>query len=183
MILCIHSSDSFSQKLKIDAKWYHLLAIAVYPNTANFCIFVIHNNRSFIFQNLKVVGPLGGKFDVFSPLGFEIKSVFDYRTSQIKFYSVGTLICYLNEKKLIHGQVTATISKFSVQIFETHFRFFSTSAAVLQCLQFDSRKFSVCIIVFSLYLSSPITCNFESSQAVNSLGEVFNLIIFNLNAS
>ena len=50
----------------------------------NFCIFVISNNKSFISQNLKVVGPLGGKFDFFSPSGFEIQSDFDYRTSKIK---------------------------------------------------------------------------------------------------
>ena len=41
--------------------------------------------------------------------------------------------------------------------------------AVLQCLQFDSRKRSVCIIIFSLHLIFLITENFESSQALNSL--------------
>ena len=88
----------------------------------NFCIFVISNNKSFISQNLKVVGPLGGKFDFFSTSGFEIQSDCDYRTSKIKFYSVRALKCYLNEKTLTHGRVTATISKFSPQIFETYFR-------------------------------------------------------------
>ena len=60
-----------------------------------------------------VVGPLGGKFDFFSPSGFEIQSDFDYRTSKIKFYSVRALKSYVNEKNLIHDRVTATISKFS----------------------------------------------------------------------
>ena len=69
---------------------------------------------------MKVVGPLEGKFDFFSPSGFEIQSDFDYRTSKIKFYSVRALKCYLNEKNLIHGRVTATIKKFSPQIFETY---------------------------------------------------------------
>ena len=61
------------------------------------------------------------KFSFFSPSGFEIQSVFGYRTSKIKFYSVRALKCYLNEKNLINSRVTATISKFSSQIFETYF--------------------------------------------------------------
>ena len=43
------------------------------------------------------MGPLGGKFDFFSPSGFEIQSDFDDRTSEIKFYSVRALKCYLND--------------------------------------------------------------------------------------
>ena len=116
MFLYIHS-NSFNGKLKIDTKCYHLLAITLYPTKLeNFCIYLISNNKSFISQNFKVVGLLGGKFDFFSPSGFEIQSDFDYRTSKIKFYSVRALKCYLNEKNLIHGRVTATISKFSSQL-------------------------------------------------------------------
>ena len=89
-------------------------------SSENFCTFVIGNNHSFITQNLKVVGPLGGKFDFFSPSGFEIQSDFGYRTSKIKFNSIRALKCYLNEKNLIHGRVTATFSKFNPQIFETY---------------------------------------------------------------
>ena len=74
---------------------------------------------------MKVVGPLGGKFDFFSPSRFEIQSDFDYRTSKIIFYSVRALKCYLNEKTLIHGRVTATISKFDLQMFETYFSYVS----------------------------------------------------------
>ena len=74
-----------------------------------FVIFVISNNTSFISQNLKVVEHLRGKFDFFSPSGFETQSDFHCRTSKIKFYSVRALKCYLNEKSLIHGRVTATI--------------------------------------------------------------------------
>ena len=108
-------------------------------NIANlkfFCIFVISNNNSFISQNLKVVGPLGGKFDFFSPYGFEIQSDFDYRTSKIKFYSVRALGCYLNEKGLIHGRVTARISKFSPQIFETYFSKWFVEALLYSQYQF-----------------------------------------------
>ena len=108
-------------------------------NTANlkiFCIFVISNNKSFISQNLKIVGPLGGKFYFFSPLGFEIQSDFGYRTSKIKFYAVGALNCYLNEKNLINGRVTATISKLSPQIFETYFN------TVFVCSLSDSERYS-----------------------------------------
>ena len=78
-------------------------------NLKIFCISVISNNKSFISRNLKAVGSLGRKFDFFSPSGFEIQSDFNYRTSKIKFYSVRTLKCYVNEKNLIHGRVTATI--------------------------------------------------------------------------
>ena len=123
MILSIHS-NSFSRKLKIDTKCYHLLAITLYPTQLeNVCIFVISNNKSLISQNLKVVGPLGGKFDFdfFSPSGFEIQSYFDYRTSKFKFYSVRALKRYLNEKNLMHGRVMSTISMFSRLIFETYF--------------------------------------------------------------
>ena len=104
--------------------WYNMLSSFSYnfkSNIANFCIFVISNNESFISQNLKTVGPLGGRFDFFSPSGYDIQSDFDYRTSKIKFYSVRALKCYLNDKNLMHGQVMATISKFSSQIVETYF--------------------------------------------------------------
>ena len=74
-----------------------------------------HICKSFISQHLRIECPLGGKFDFFSPSGFEIQSVFDYRTLKIKSYSVRALKCYLNEKNLIHGRVTATISKLSPQ--------------------------------------------------------------------
>ena len=40
-----------------------------------FCIIVISSNESFISHNLKVVGPLEGKFDFFSPSGFEFKAI------------------------------------------------------------------------------------------------------------
>ena len=48
---------------------------------------------------------LGGKFDFFSPLRFEIQSDFDQRTTKIKFYSARALKYYLNEKYLIYGRV------------------------------------------------------------------------------
>ena len=77
--------------------------------TENFCIFVIRNYQSFISQILKVVGPLGEKFEFFSPLGFKIQSSFDLETIKIKVHSVRTLKQYVNEKNLIHGRETATI--------------------------------------------------------------------------
>ena len=85
-------------------------------NFKNFYIFVISNNKSFIFQNLKVVGPLREKFDFFCHSGFEIQSDFDYGSLKIKFYFVRALKCYLNEKNLIDGRVTAMISKLSQSI-------------------------------------------------------------------
>ena len=109
----------------------------------NFCIFVISNNKGFFHQNLKVVDPLGGKFDSFSLSGFEIQSYFDYRTSKIKFYSVRALKYYLNEENLTHGRVTTTISKVSPQIFETYFRLLEPitnqhqlSLSISECMTF-----------------------------------------------
>ena len=75
----------------------------------NLYIFSISNNKSFISQNFKVVGPLGGKFDFFSLSGFEIQSNFDHKISKIKLYSVRALKHHLNDKRLIHVRV----SKFS----------------------------------------------------------------------
>ena len=115
-------SNSFNRKLKIDNKMLSSFSYNLISNIANlniFFIFVVSNTKSFISRKLKVVGPLGGKFDFFNPLGFEIQSEFDYRTSTIKFYSVRALKCYLNEKILIRGRVTTTISKFCPQICET----------------------------------------------------------------
>ena len=62
---------------------------------------------------MKVIGLLGGKFDFFSSSRFVIQRDFHYKTSKIKIYSVRALECYLNEKNLLDGQVTATILKFS----------------------------------------------------------------------
>ena len=120
MVLYIHS-NSFSLKLKIDPECYHLYI--QHSKLEKFCIFVISNNKSFISQNLKFAGPLGGKFNFFSPSGFEIQRDFDYRSSKIKFYSVRALKCYLNEKNLMHDRVTATIPQFSPQIFEAYFSY------------------------------------------------------------
>ena len=59
--------------------------------------------------------------EFFSPLGFDVQTNSDRKTQRIKLYSVRALKRYLNEKKLIHGRVMATISKFSPQTFETYF--------------------------------------------------------------
>ena len=67
---------------------------------------------------------LGRKPDFFSPLGFDVQTNSEPKTQNIKLYSVRALKHYLNEKNLIHGQVMATTSKFSPQIFEIYFSFF-----------------------------------------------------------
>ena len=112
------SESSNSEPIKLSKSSHTILChkIKLYIQQSkleNFCISVVSNNKSFFSQNLKVVGPLGGNSNFFSQSGFEIQSDFDCRTSKIKFYSVRALKCYLNEKNLIHGRVTATISKFS----------------------------------------------------------------------
>ena len=40
-----------------------------HSKTENFHILIISSNQSFISHMLKFIGPLGGKFDYFSPLG------------------------------------------------------------------------------------------------------------------
>ena len=89
-------------------------------NIANLTIFAYSaSSKSFLFQILKVVVLLGGKFDSFSPSRFEIQSHFDYKTSKIKFYAVRALKHCLSEKNLINGRETGTIHKLSTLIFET----------------------------------------------------------------
>ena len=63
------------------------------------------------FQNF---GPLGGRFDFFISSRFEIQSGFDYKASEIKLHSVRAFKHYMNDKSLIHGQETVTISKGNV---------------------------------------------------------------------
>ena len=77
---------------------------------------MISNNKSFISQNLKVVGPLRGGFDFSGPSGFEIQSDFDYRTLNIKCYSVRALKFYLNEKHLIHSRVAAMMPMMGLEL-------------------------------------------------------------------
>ena len=100
---------------------------------------MISNNRSFISQNLTVMKPLGGKFNLYSPSGFEIKSDLYYRTSKFMFYFVRALKCYLNEKNLMHGRVTSMISKFSPQIFETYFK--CRPSGKCACIRINLKKF------------------------------------------
>ena len=89
---------------------------------AKFCMFIINKNKSFLSQNLKAVGSLGGKFDFFTSSGFEIQIDFGYKISNFKLCSVRALKRYTNKKNQTHGRVIATISKFSAfENFETHF--------------------------------------------------------------
>ena len=76
-------------------------------------MIVISNIQSFTSQIFGVVSPLGENLDFFGPLGFDTQRNSDHETPKIKFYSVKALKCNLNDKNLIHGRVTATISKFS----------------------------------------------------------------------
>ena len=90
--------------------------------TGNVYIFEMCIIQCFTSQILGVVSLLGKKnIDFFSHLGFEIQRISDLETRKPKLYSVRALKHYLNEKNLIHNQVTATFSKFSAQIFETYF--------------------------------------------------------------
>ena len=112
----LYSFKFIQSELKIDTKCCHPLAITLFfqlSKPENFCIFAISNAKSFISQNLKVVGPLRGKFDFFSLLGFEIQYDFDHKILNLKLCCARALKHYLNEKNLIHRRVPATISKVS----------------------------------------------------------------------
>ena len=91
---------------------------------------------------------MGGNFNFVSPSGFKTQSDFDYRISKIKFCSVRALKCYLNEKNLINGRVTATISKFSPQIFETYFNF----------------------VISEMYCNPPCRCLMKNSELIFDSG-------------
>ena len=51
-----------------------------HSKTGNFYTIVNINNQSSISRSLKVVDPLREKFELFSPLGFDIKRSFDQET-------------------------------------------------------------------------------------------------------
>ena len=60
------------------------------------------------------VGPLGEELNFFSLLGFDFQRNFDHEAPKVKLCLVRALKRCLNEKNLIYGRVTATISKFTV---------------------------------------------------------------------
>ena len=66
-----------SLKIKIGLHLGSLLSCCIRFKIAVFANFVILRQHG-VFTN----GPLGGKFDFFSPLRFEIQSDFDYKTSK-----------------------------------------------------------------------------------------------------
>ena len=83
--------------------------------------------------------------------------------------------CYLNEKNLMHGRVTATISKFSPQIFETYYRMkFCKKLVILNHCQIITNYFSYRlkpVVFFSLRLF--ISLFFKKNS--------YKLILFKLN--
>ena len=68
------------------------------------------------------VGPLGAKFDFFSPLGFESKRNFDYKTFQLKQHSIRASERYLKDKNPIHRRETASIFRFDAETSESDFK-------------------------------------------------------------
>ena len=99
--------------------WLYLIQ---HSKLENFCIFVISNNKSLISQNLKVVSPLGRKFNFSVHRDLKFKAILITEPQKSSSTHGRVLKRYLNEKHLIHGRVMATISKFSPLIFETYFR-------------------------------------------------------------
>ena len=67
----LYSFKFIQSKAQIDTKCYHLLAITSYPTqqTLNFCIFVISNNKSFIFPTVESCRSLERKVRFFQFLG------------------------------------------------------------------------------------------------------------------
>ena len=100
---------------------YPLQAIALYLTQQNWQCLDIRNRKHtrFHISNFWSHQSLGGKSQFFSPLGFDIQRNSDHETPKIKLYSVKALKSYLNDKNLIHGRLTAAISKFSPHIFDT----------------------------------------------------------------
>ena len=135
------------------------------------CIYVINSNQSFIFQNLKVVGPLqGGNSNFFSPSGFEIQSDFNYRILKFKFYSVRSSKCYLSEKNLIHSRVTATISSLVHRFLERTLVFNSTKQSQVSLediISFRIARYKVVSLDVSL---------FSRVSAVKMMAEVTTFI-------
>ena len=104
----------------------HLLPVtALYPTKQNWkCLhFRNHQHTKFHISIVWSRGTLGRKPRFFSPLGFDVKTNSDYKTQNIKLYSVRALKHYPNEINLIYGGVMATISKFSPKIFETYYSY------------------------------------------------------------
>ena len=136
MILYIHS-NSFSRKPKIDTKCYHLLAITLSPTwqTWNFLHILISNNKSFIS---KVVGPLGEKFDFSVPQDLKFKALLI--TEPQKSSSTLSELWNAIWIRKIWYTVTATISKFCPQMFETYFNLSLSHLKDWHQIEFDFRK-------------------------------------------
>ena len=54
-----------------------------HSKSGNFYTFVISSNQSLISEVLKTVDSLGEKFDLFSPLGFDIQKDSDLGRSKV----------------------------------------------------------------------------------------------------
>ena len=55
------------------------------------------------------------------PLGFEMKGIFKFETSKLKFFSLKALKWYLNDQDLSHGWETAAVVKISAFSSEAYF--------------------------------------------------------------
>ena len=73
MFIQIHSVKS--SKLIQNVIIFQLQLYIQHSKLENFCIFVISNNEIFIFQNLKVVGLLGVKFDFLVPQDLKFEAI------------------------------------------------------------------------------------------------------------
>ena len=74
--------------------------------------------QSLTSQIFGVVSPLGENLALFSHLAFDGRTNSDHKTQKIKLCSVRALKRYLNQKNLIHGQVTATIKNLVRRLFK-----------------------------------------------------------------
>ena len=95
---------------------YLLSVIALYLTQQNLQCLCIRNRQciEFHISNFWSRQSLGRKPRVFfGPLELDILRNSGHETPKIKLYSVRALKRYLNDKNLINGRVTATMSKFS----------------------------------------------------------------------
>ena len=92
-------------------------------NTANFSVFGINSNETFIPQISTFLSRLEEKFNFFNPFGFEAESELNHKASKLMWNLTRASKTYLNNKSLINGQETALIFQFRAENFESDFNY------------------------------------------------------------
>ena len=77
-----------------------IVAIAFHPTQQSWKRLYIRNRQytDFTSQIFGVVGLLGKNLDLYSPLGYDVRTNSDHKIQKIKLYSIRALKRHLNEK-------------------------------------------------------------------------------------